>query len=1058
MNSTNFIDSNNKIPFPSGRTRDGFQVYNASAGSGKTFTLVKEYLKILLKTSDIYKFQHILAITFTNKAAAEMKVRVIDSLRNFSNQKIVSENNQLFDLICDELDLEPETIHIRSQKILKSILNNYGAFNITTIDSFTYKVIKSFAFDLGLTMNFEVEMDAISLINKAVDVLISKIGDDKKLTKTLIDFSLSKANEDKSWDIAFDLKEIAKLLLNENDLLHIEKLQKRSIQDFIDLKNNINKQQKQFEKQFDQIGKNGLELIDGLHLEYKDFYYSQFPKHFLNLINQLDKIDFNPEKGLGKSIAQETFYTKGKSEDIKSAIDAVIKPLLDLYFESKTLFQTYLLNKLISKSLIPLAILRSINKELTIIKEDNNIRLNAEFNQIISTHLKEQPVAFIYEKLGEKYHHYFIDEMQDTSVLQWENLIPLIDNVLSSETGSLLLVGDAKQAIYRWRGGKAEQFIGLTNDVNPFQAQKKVNQLETNFRSYSEIINFNNSFFQHLSKYLKNEYYSALYLNGNQQKTTDKKGGFVQLSFIEEGLSAAEKEEVYPERVLEIIQDLTNDFGKNEICILTRTRKQGVAIAQFLSKHHIDIISSETLLLQNSPTIEFIIHLLLIINQPQDKESKLELLFFLHQHLNVDETNHIFINQFIDLENSEFFDKLNEYHIYFNLEKTTSLPLYECIEEVIRSFKLTATSNAYIQFFLDVILDFSSKKQEGISAFLNYWDEKKDKLSIVIPEGKNAIQIMTIHKAKGLEFPVVIYPYDLDIYKQINPKIWYEPLKKEDYTNFESALINYNTSLKETGKIGEYLYDSQRAKLELDNFNLLYVALTRAKEQLYIVSEQKKPFNEPKQYAQFFIDYLQTMSKWNDDESVYEFGNKKRVSKKGKPIINNIEQEHFISSPWQEHNITIVANSIFKTDFEDARNYGTIIHEILATIYTASDIKNRISNFVNNGMIPLEKEKEVTALIERVVHHPKLKNYFTTDFIILNEREISTEDKLTLIPDRLNFKNNEVTILDYKTGKAEKKHEYQINNYADILAKMGYKVVGKLLVYIGDVVLVLRID
>jgi len=1063
MNSTNSIDNNDQIPFPSGKVKRWFQVYNASAGSGKTFTLVKEYLKILLNTSDVYKFQHILAVTFTNKAAAEMKVRIIDSLRNFSDKEIKIENNQLFLMICNELDLEPDTIHKRAQKILKSILNNYGAFNITTIDSFTYKLIKSFAFDLGLSMNFEVEMDAVSLLNEAVDVLISKIGKDKELTKTLIDFSIQKANEDKSWDITFDLKEIAKLLLNENDASHIEKLQKKPIQDFIDLKNKLYKQQQEIEKKFNEIGIESLQLIDNLQVDYKDFYRSQLPTYFKNLAYSIDKIKFSKESSLAKNIESENFYSKSKPQVIKDAIDSIIPELIEQYKKSEILFQDYLLHKLISKSLIPLAILQSINNELTQIKKYNNIRLNSEFNQLISKHLKEQPVAFIYEKIGEKYHHYFIDEMQDTSVLQWENLIPLIDNVLSSETGSLLLVGDAKQAIYRWRGGKAEQFIGLTNDVNPFQVSKKINQLETNFRSFSEIINFNNSFFKHLSKYLKNEQYADLYVNGNQQKLNDKKGGFVQLSFIEEGLNAVEKDEVYPEKVFEIIKELDNEFNKSDICILTRTRKQGIVIAQFLSERNIEIISSETLLLQNSPKVQFIINLLEVINQPNDKECKLEILHFLHNHLNIKESNHLFFNDYINLENKLFFENLEKQGIYFNLEKFAGLPLYESIEEIIRNFKLVNTSDAYIQFFLDVVLDFSTKKQEGVLAFLNYWGDKKDKLSIVVPQGKNAIQIMTIHKAKGLEFPVVIYPYDLDIYRQINPKVWYEPLDKEVYNGFESALINYNNSLKEIGEIGKKLYNSQRLALELDNFNLLYVALTRAEEQLYIISEHKKPFSEPKLYSQFFIDYLQTIGKWNENQSVYEFGNKNRPqildSKKKKSTIKSIAQKQFITSPWNEHNITIVSNSIFNTEdnFEDARKYGNLIHEILATVYTEKDVKNSVLNFVNNGIIPSNKEQEIILLIEKITDHKDLNSYFTDNYTIINEREIITTDKLALIPDRLNFKDNTVTIIDYKTGKEEKKHEYQINNYANVLTEMGYEVVSKLLVYIDDEVTVVRV-
>ncbi len=1044
---------------------NSFQVYNASAGSGKTFTLVKEYLKIVLKTSDVFKFQKILAVTFTNKAAAEMKLRVIENLRTFSNDTFSEKEDVLFLAIAEELNLETEILKKRANNVLKSILNNYAGFGITTIDSFTYKIIKSFAFDLGLSMNFEVEMDAISLLNEAVDVLISKIGKDKEFTKILINFSLEKVNEDKSWDIGFDLKEIAKLLLNENDILQVNKLQKRSIKDFLDLKKTIYKQQNTFEKQFAEIGEKGSQIINNLHIDAKGFYYAQFPKFFQNLIHQIDKIDFKTDKGLGKSIENELYYSKGKPDEIKTAIDSVIPSLLSLYKEVKVRFQTYLLNKLIVRSLIPLAVLRSINSVLNEIKEENNIRLNSEFNQLISTHLKEQPVAFIYEKIGEKYQYYFIDEMQDTSVMQWQNLIPLLDNALNSENekgekGSLLLVGDAKQSIYRWRGGKAEQFIDLTLDAkkfNPFLVEKKVKNLPTNYRSYSEIIKFNNSFFQHLSKYLKNENYSKLYKEGNQQLETDKKGGFVQIQFIDKGFSSEEKDEIYPSKIFEIITNLEGKFTKDEICILTRTKKQGVAIANYLAENKIDIISSETLLLENSDKVTFIINLLLFITQTENKEVKFELLIFLYKHLNIKEDKHIFITDFIDEEIVSFFKKLENYHIYFDVTKFSSFPFYESIEHIIRCFNLVKTSDAYIQFFLDVILEYTFKKNEGITTFLNFWEEKKDKLSIVIPEGKNAVRIMTIHKSKGLEFPVVIYAYDLDIYKQINPKIWYEPLDKENYNGFDAALINYNATLTEIGSVGEKLHQKQREELELDNFNLLYVALTRAEEQLYIISEHKNDFDEPKLYSQFYIDFLKNIGKWNDQKSVFEFGNNKRISTKKKATVISREQNEFISSDWKNHNITIVANAAFDKGFDDARKYGTIIHEILAKIITTNDIENVVANFVNQGIVPLEREQEILNLITKIVQHKKLNHYFSDEVSVLNEREILNDDKTLLIPDRLVFEDKKVTIIDYKTGKKEKKHEIQINNYATILEKMNFDVVGKLLVYIGDEVEVLEV-
>ena len=247
-----------------------FQVYNASAGSGKTFTLVKQYLKVLLTSDDLFMFQKVLAITFTNKAAGEMKARVLSSLEEFSEGNI----GDLLKIILEETDLNQTIIQERSKKILDAILQNYAAFSITTIDSFTHKIIKSFAHDLGLSLNFEVEMDAISLLNEAVDVLISKIGTHKKLTNLLIDYSLDKADDDKSWDISKDLNDFARVLLNEDDVKHFRKLADKELDDFFELKKKLQKANTEIEATYKKLGEEVLQFIETNGVSIADFAYA----------------------------------------------------------------------------------------------------------------------------------------------------------------------------------------------------------------------------------------------------------------------------------------------------------------------------------------------------------------------------------------------------------------------------------------------------------------------------------------------------------------------------------------------------------------------------------------------------------------------------------------------------------------------------------------------------------------------------------------------------------------------------------------------------------------
>ncbi|ARV16130.1 UvrD-helicase domain-containing protein [Polaribacter sp. SA4-12] len=1029
-----------------------FQVYNASAGSGKTFTLVKEYLKVLLNSDDIFSFQKILAITFTNKAAGEMKERVLSSLEDFADGK----ENDLFNILIKEISVDKSLIQERSKRILDAILQNYSAFSITTIDSFTHKIIKSFAFDLGLSLNFEVEMDAVSLLNEAVDVLISKIGTDKKLTNLLIDYSLDKTDDDKSWDISRDLSEFARILLNEDDVKHFRSLADKQLDDFTNLKTKLYNQQKELKESIKEIGAECLQIIENNDLEHKDFMRGTIPKFFNDLSTKSVNIDFiKRSETIKKAIDNNQYYSKSTLDAVAASIEQIIPDIIRLFKESELIFQQFSMNKLALKSIIPLAVLNNINSELETIKEDNNIRLNAEFNQLISDNIKDQPAPFIYERIGQRFQHYFIDEMQDTSVLQWQNLVPLIDNTLAQENSNLLLVGDGKQAIYRWRGGKAEQFIELGSDrVNPFHVSKEIKNLETNFRSYSEIINFNNTFFQHTANFLQNESYKHLFVEGNKQIENSKKGGYVSLSFLDKNEDKDIEKVKYPQKVLEKINQLKESFSLNEICVLTRTRKDGVAVANYLSKQGVNIVSSETLLLQNSGKVSFIIDILKVFQNPSDEESRFEMLYFLHQHLEIAGPKNDFFKEFSKADNQTILEYLKSYGVSFDASSFHQLPFYEKIEEIIRGFNLVNSSDAYIQFFLDVVLE-RQRNGTDIGEFLEFWELKKDRLSIVAPESASAVQIMTIHKSKGLEFPVVIFPCDVDIYRQIKPKSWLNELP-ESYDGFSELLVDYSKSLSIVSERGLDIYNHQREELELDNFNLLYVTLTRAVEQLHVITEKKlssKGEENANFYSGVFINYLKQQDLWNDEVLEYSFGDEKRVSKNETETSVAEIHEKFISTPWQEHNIVLLANSskLWNTEQGEAINFGNLFHEIFAKIITKKDVDSVVSQYNQQGVLDDDQTAFIKKSIYDVVNHPDLAIYFSDNVVVFNEREIVDIDNLVIIPDRLVFTaKREVVIIDYKTGNPSTEHHQQLLKYERVLMSMNYKVGKKILIYINN--------
>lgn len=1027
-----------------------FQIYNASAGSGKTFTLVKEYLKILLISDDVFIFQKILAITFTNKAAAEMKQRVLSTLKDFSE----GNHTPLFTILENETGLDPLIIQKKSKKTLQVILQNYSAFYITTIDSFTFKIIKSFAFDLGLSQNFEVEMNAQELLDEAVEILISRIGTNKEITDVLIEYSLDKADDDKSWDISRDLSEFSRILLNEEDVRHFRKLGDKTLQDFKKLQQKLSAHQKEVLAKMKTVGEGALQIIQNNNLEFGDFYRSMLPNHFSSLVKNPENAKFFDQSTLKKRVDENEIYAKSKPDAIKSSIEEILPELLKIYNESELLYQQLLRNRLVLKSIIPLAVLNNINQELTSIKEDNNIRLNSEFNQLISDNIQDQPAPFIYERIGQKFTHYFIDEMQDTSVLQWRNLIPLIDNSLAQENTSLLLVGDGKQAIYRWRGGKASQFIELGSEdeqsTNPFLIEKQVQELGVNYRSYSEIINFNNSFFKHVSQFIQKPSYSNLFLEKSHQKENENKGGYVSFSFLEKPEDKEEDQLKYAHRVHEIIQELDPKFSLGDVCVLVRKRSEGVTVANYLSENNIEIVSSETLLLSTSKKVNFIINFLKYTLQSNDKESLLEILYFLHQHLQVAKDKHTFFTGLIHLELQELLESLKIVDCNFDLISFHQSPFYEKIEQIIRSFHLQEKTDAYVQFFLDEVL-VQQQKESSIQDFLDFWERKKDKLSVVTSENRNAVKIMTIHKSKGLEFPIVIFPCDLDIYQDIKPKAWLE----NDLENFPDLMVSLSKEVQYANKKGKEIYDDRRTELELDSFNLLYVALTRAAEQLYVVTEKKlnkAGLEDPKYFSGIFISYLKDNQLWSDDKNEYTFGASNRIKEHEEVEQFNQIQDTFISTPWKNHNITLLASSskLWGTLRGEAKDYGTFIHKIMSEIITKDDVDKVLEKYAQQGELNLSEQDQLKQIILKIITHPKLQEYYSEDVTIYNEREI-LHNKHIVIPDRLVFdKENKVTIIDYKTGIQKEEHHFQLDNYASVLESLNFSVKKKVLIYSNE--------
>ena len=1048
-----------------------FSIYDASAGSGKTYTLVKEYLKIVLTSKRNDSYRNILAITFTNKAVHEMKSRIVDSLFEFSKDNTNEKAIELLNDIALDTQLSVSKIKIKAKIIIKHMIHNYAAFDILTIDKFTHKVIRAFAHDLNLPIMFEVTLDTDQLLNEAIDAIIAKAGEDSQLTNLLVDFTIEKTDDDKSWDISREIFDISKLIFSENNRTEISLLNSKTIPDFIEIKNKILKATKDLEVQNQKSAKSAIDLIVTNKIDIKSFSRATFPNHLASISDG----KFNPKN--------KKFYS---TEDIginKSAIDkveieSIIPELLLILKEIYLKYEQIDFYKAFLKNITPLSLLNTVSNELTKIQKEQNLLSIAEFNTLIYNQIQEQPAPFIYERLGERYHHFFIDEFQDTSELQWKNLIPLIDNALSSEfesgeKGTLMIVGDPKQSIYRWRGGKAEQFIALSKAVKPFHnPDKQLFHLDTNYRSYSKIIDFNNEFFKFLSEKFDNLDYKDLYQNHSHQLHNPSVGGYVSLTFLDENDKLdqsldfdeeIDKNDHYCIATVQKIEEIiSKGYHYKDIAILTRKRSQGILIANYLTKQNIPLISSETLLIQNATEVQFIINVLKYIKNISDIESKANILLYLATtYSNINETND-FISEGLKIEKErDFEDWLLKFDISINFNNIRKKSLYDTVELIITQFIKEKNNHSYIQYFLDLILERDYHKQAGISDFLIFWEANSAKYNIPSPEGNNAIKILTIHKSKGLEFPVVIFPFaEEDYERKPKDKIWLN--SNETDFGLTKVLVDNSKAITGFGENALQTYNQQKQEELLDNINILYVALTRAEEQLYIISNVIQPKNDgvyPYNMASFFINYLINKTIFNPSNLIYEFGNSKKLSKI-KEYRSNSKSILQVSQRFNVKNIKIAQKEslLWDSHQQEAIEYGNIIHEILSYINCKEDINIAISKALELGLISLYQKKAVYDTIFEIINHKELEPFFLIGNIVYNEKTILQKGEKAIKPDRIVItQKEEVFLLDYKTGLPQEKHKYQLDNYQSVLEKMNFKVSNKTLVYIGEKIKIIEL-
>lgn len=1034
-------------------------IYKASAGSGKTHTLTQKF--IFLSFSEPLRFMNILAVTFTNKAAGEMKERIIKELAILSKNP---QKSSFFNDLTQKFNISERQISIQANNNLTKILHNYTFFNISTIDSFVQKVIRAFAFELKLPNTYALELDIDRVATDLTDELILSLNENNSLKKWLIQYANDKINEGKSWDFRNDITNFSKQLFKEDfykifDEIDIsdDNFEKKMIE-ILKISYTI---KSNYEKEFDNLIEKGRKITISSGIDNVKGRSIGYLRNFF--INNSD-YEVTLNNTLKKALDEDNWWTKSTKENIKSqwrnTIDALSATLKQLISLEKNEGRNYFSALNIKSNIFDFGVLSKLNNLLPEYRDKNNTLLISDITILLKKIIGNNEAPFVYEKIGNRFKNIMIDEFQDTSGFQWHNFNPLILNSLSYNYENLI-VGDVKQSIYRWRSGdwrllhsKIKKQIG--------KSYIKEISLDTNWRSKKEIVLFNNAVFKILPEILKEKINSIEgitdeYLHladvipqayfDTEQKVSpnNQNGGYVDISFYN---SSDWKESVDTE-IVKLIDDLLIDYSAGDIGVLVRTNNDANRIMKLLLKHiselpddkKYNVISAESLLLNNSIAVKLIIDILKYLVNPENYINIIQVVInFLRLKKEPIEDKIFFIKS---LQDAELYLPEN---FYINFTQFIHESLFELTEKFINIFELNSftTEIPFIRSFQEVISDYINRSGADITGFLSFWENNSHKLSVQLSDQKDSVQIMTVHKSKGLAFNVVIMPF---IDWNLNPKstVLWADTKNTPFNQFPYLPISYNQKLAKSSFQKYFIEETIYSYM--DNINMLYVAFTRAKERIYgyaKVSKTMKYNSISENLYKTFVEFEnysknQNLLKLNTyfDKSNFELGDSSIVFAKQNNTNNNFSLKSYPSNDWTK-NIAIIAHAedLIAETVEVRRNamkFGILMHEILGNLSTKDDIDTIVDKMNTLGKISNNDKPIIKEQIYNLFTNSQFADWFSPKWKIFSEREILTRYGTTKIPDRVIINEQEIKVIDYKFGSPRPEHKKQVKDYCNLL-------------------------
>ena len=1098
-------------------------VYRASAGSGKTFTLAVEYISLLVKDPENY--QHILAVTFTNKATQEMKMRILSQLYGIANS--LQSSQQYFNKVKEKTNMPDAVIRNNARAALTLLIHRYNNFRILTIDAFFQQVLRNLAHELGQTANLRVDLNNEEITEKAVDQMIESLEKGQPVLQWISTYINNSIEDDNGWNIIGKIKTFGTNIFKDFYKAHEANLKEQlsNADDFKVYETTLRKRRNDIRKTFNSKARSILNEIKNANLDIPSNYRSGLYKYLTD--SAIAPLTNKPLKaGVLKANESPQNWTSSKcakadKQQIQTlAAEVLSAQLSELIAYNNDNWNEFQSIQLTLSHLSELRLLHAIADAVDNLTKDTNRFMLSNTQALLKELIADSDTPFIFERIGARLKHVMIDEFQDTSTIQWQNFQVLLANCMAQELSQNLIVGDIKQSVYRWRQGD----WGILNNIEKSFAHQKI-RLETldyNYRSEKRIIDFNNAFWEqcvaNTAKEVaqddaeKAEIVQKAYEDVAQKTHKTTENGFVKISLYP---SKSMKEAVL-EELIETIKELFNNGygGKNQskIAILVRSKSNIQDIVNALLQsfgNEINIVSDEAFRLDASLSVNIIVSAMHLLTHPDDVLTRGKLVKLYNQEVlkkpltdtdllvSINESNNIDTKN-IDkkerrkLATEQQMAKLNSQlppEYVANRELLLGLPIVDLVDKLFMLFGLDQLEgqSSYICTLYDTLNDFLKDHTADIDDFINEWENSLSSKTIQSDEIEG-IRIMTIHKSKGLEFDNVIIPFcNWEMEKK--GTLWCETKNKlAPYNKLPLLPIDFSRD-KLIGTVFEDDYKEEHFQNIVDNLNLLYVAFTRASKNLFVfglrqgkttldnIAKGTPPGN--RSYAielalRQVSEQLQGSSlSFPDDigsEIHFEYGtlvpetHEKEHAAADNPFLIKPDK-HIVSiatypqaATFKQSNKSIEFVKGEDVDPSDRTRYikiGNVLHQLFSTIYTTADIPTRLNELEQQGIIYNDEitSAQLRTRIEDAITNPQVQEWFSKRWQLYNECTILEYNKDTNEmeehrPDRVMTDGKEFVVVDFKFGKEREEYKKQVQQYMEILIRMGHKKVSGYLWYV----------